>query len=128
MPVFAIIIFGMSLVAVSSLFVLKYWETGSGRVIAPSLRARADHRALELKDALFHVRLDIARIPPFAVLFMRYLVHEGALAFAAFARLSERQAHRLADVVSHKRTFAPRETRSQFLKQVSDHKTGGLEG
>ena len=127
MPVFAIAVFGISLIAIASLFVLKQWETGSGRVIAPALRVQADARALELKAKLFHIRLDLARIPPLALLYMRYLIHEGALAFAAFARFSEHQAHRLADTVSHKRTFVVRETRSDFLKQVSDHKNGGEE-
>ena len=124
MEVFAIMIFGISLIATASLFVLRYWETGSGRVIAPTLRVAADRQALQLKAKLFHIRLDLARIPPLAVLYGRYLVHEGALGFAAFARMSERQAHRLADMVSHKRTFVPRETRSEFLRKVSDHKNG----
>lgn len=124
MAVSAIVVFGLSLIAIMSLFVLKYWETGSGRVLAPSLRIKADRRALELKDRLSHIRLDLARIPPLTVLYGRYLVHEGALGFAAFARISEHQAHRLADLVSHKRTFVVRETRSEFLKKVSDHKKG----
>jgi hypothetical protein len=47
------------------------------------------------------------------------------LGFAAFARSSERQAHRLADLVSHKHGFVPRETRSEFLRKMSEHKNGG---
>ena len=121
------IIFGISLIAIASLFVLKNWETGSGRVIAPAFRYDADVRAIQLKSRLSHVRLDLARIPPLALLYCRYLIHEGALGFAAFARLSEKQAHRVADLVSHKRTFVTRETRSEFLRKVSDHKNGGEE-
>jgi hypothetical protein len=119
MPVIAISIFGVALVAIGALFVLKYWETGTGRLVAPALRTGADTYALQFKRRLFRARLDLARTVPFAVLFSRYLIHEGALAFAAFARISEMQAHRLADLVSHKRTFVPRETRSTFLRQVS---------
>jgi hypothetical protein len=127
MTVSAIVVFGISLIAIASLFVLKQWETGSGRMVAPVLRSRADRRALALKARLFHIRLDLARIAPIAFLYLRYLIHEGALGFAALARMSERQAHRLADLVSHKRTFVAREPRSEFLKKVSDHKNGESE-
>ncbi len=127
MAIFAIIIFGISLVAIGALFVLKHWEVGAGRVLVPTVREDADRRALAFKDRLLHLREDLARIPPITVLYARYLVHEGALGFAAFARMSEHQAHHLADLVSHKHTFAPRETRSEFLKQVSEHKNGGIE-
>ena len=127
MTIFAIVVFGLSLIAIMSLFVLKQWETQSGRVIAPALRVKADHRAVELKAKLFRLRLDLARILPITVLYTRYLIHEAALGFAVFARASERQAHRLAEMVSHKRTFVARETRSEFLKKVSGHKNGGEE-
>ena len=126
MAVFAILLFGLSLIAISSLFVLKHWETGTGRMIAPDLRYKADRRARALKQELFSLRGTLGRFGPIAILYVRYLVHKGALALAAFARLSERQAHKLADTVSHKRTFVVRETKSQFLKQVSDHKNGGI--
>ena len=125
MVVFAIIVFGVTLVAIAALFVLKRWEITRGRVLAPALRIRADHEALVLKNQLFHLRRNLARVAPIAVLYLRYLIHEGALGFASFARLSERQAHHLADAVSHKRTFVPRETKSEFLKKVSEHKNGG---
>ena len=126
MAVFAILLFGISLIAISSLFVLKHWETGTGRMIAPRFRSKADARARALKQELFNIRGTLGRLGPIAILYARYLIHKGALATAAFARLSERQAHKLADTVSHKRTLIPRETKSQFLKQVSDHKNGGI--
>ena len=127
MEAFAIVVFGSSIVLIGVLFILKRWEEGSGRVLAPALRRGADRQALELKDRLLNLRYDLARIPPFLVLYARYLVHEGALGFAALARTSEHQAHRLADLVSHKHGFVPRETRSEFLRQVSEHKNGGVE-
>ena len=127
MLTFTIAVFGVSIVAIGGLFTLKHWEAGTGRILAPSLRRSADRRALELKVRMLNVRHDLARIPPMAVLYGRYLVHEGALGFASFARMSERQAHRLADLVSHKHGFVVRETRSDFLRQVSEHKNGGGE-
>jgi hypothetical protein len=127
MQIFAIVIFGISLIGIGMLFLLKRWETEAGRVLAPAWRKEADYRALALKDKLFHLRRDLARIPPIALLYCRYLVHEGALGFAAFARMSEGYAHRLADLVSHKHTFVPRETKSEFLRQVSEHKNGAGE-
>jgi hypothetical protein len=125
MVIFVMIMFGISLIGIIALFVLKNWEIGSGRVLMPALRNRVDDRANMLKNRISHVRLDLARIAPIALLYSRYLIHEGALSFAAFARLSERQAHRVADLVSHKRTFVVRETKSEFLKKVSGHKSGG---
>jgi hypothetical protein len=124
MMIFAMIIFGFSLIAITSLFVLKNWELRSGRMLAPAFRHKADEQAIQLKNRLSHIRLDLARVAPLAVLYGRYLIHEGALGFAAFARISERQAHRIADLVSHKRTYVVRETRSEFLKKVSSHKNG----
>jgi len=125
MTVFAIITFGISLIGICALFILKYWETGTGRVLAPVMRQEADERARELKERLFHLRADVAHMGPLLVLFVRYLIHEGALAFAGFARIMEAQAHRLAELVSHQHTFVPRETKSEFLKRVSEHKNGG---
>ena len=65
-------------------------------------------------------RKDMQDLLPRAVLLSRFLVHEAALGIARAARYSERQAHRLADMVSHKRGFERRETRSEFLRKVSE--------
>ncbi|HUO56142.1 MAG TPA: hypothetical protein VMU27_01765 [Candidatus Paceibacterota bacterium] len=124
MTILSITVFGLSLIAIMALFVLKQWEVGSGRVIASSFRMSADEQALALKQRLFHLRLDLARIPPLTLLYLRYFIHEAALSFAALARWSEQQAHKLADFVSHKHTFVPRETRSDFLRKVSNYKSG----
>jgi hypothetical protein len=127
MVIFAMIVFGISLISIIALFVLKNWENGSGRILMPAFRERSDDQAMRLKNRISHMGLDLARVPPIAVLYGRYLVHEGALGFAAFARMSEAYAHRVADLVSHKRTFVARAPRSEFLKKVSDHKNGGGE-
>lgn len=119
MTMFAIACFVLSLALLVALFALKYRETATGLVYAPRMRARADHVALKAKARIWRINHDLAKIPPITVIYLRYLVHEGALAFASSARAAERGAHRVADLVSHKRTFSPREVRSEFLRQVS---------
>lgn len=123
--VFGVILFVASLVGIALLFAFKYWEEKRGALVAPGLRAKADAEALHIKALVFAARTDLARVPPELVRLLHILVHEAALGFAKLARASERQAHRLADMVSHKRHFEPRETRSEFLKKVSEHKNGG---
>ncbi|MBM3272103.1 hypothetical protein FJY94_02350 [Candidatus Kaiserbacteria bacterium] len=120
---FAIVPFLVSLVLIAALFSLRWWEIRHERVLAPAWRERADERARELKDALLHSNRILSRIPPLAAILSRYLVHEIALGLAALARFSERQAHALADMVSHKHRFERRETQSDFLKQVADRKS-----
>jgi len=116
------IIFGISLLGIIALFAVKQWELSHERVLIPSLRRRADIRALQVKDLAYAARKDLAKLPPQIILITRVIIHEAALGFAALARLLERQAHRLADTVSHKRGFERRETRSEFLKKVAEHK------
>ncbi len=123
--VFAATVFFISFLSIVSLFALKYWELRNERVIAPILRAKFDARALHLKDLLAAARVDLAKIPPLTLRLTRILIHEAALGLAVLARITERQLHRLADLVSHKHRFEKRETRSEFLKKVSEHKNGG---
>ena len=51
-------------------------------------------------------------------------LHFAALEFAHLARQASRQAHRLADFVSHKRNFERKETRSEFLRKMTELKNG----
>lgn len=120
------IVFLFALLGIIVLFGLKRWELSHERVIAPALRHRGDIRALQVKDLALAARKDLAKLPPQIVLVGRVIIHEAALSFAALARLLERQAHRLADFVSHKRGFERRQTRSEFLKKVSEHKESSL--
>lgn len=122
---FAGILFALSLLGIAALFALKRFEIKRQRTFFPGLRARGDVQAQQLKELALAARMDLAKIPPEALRITRVLVHEGALGFAALARFLERQAHRLADFVSHKRGFEKRETRSEFLKKVAEHKSGG---
>ena len=124
MLLFSGIVFLASLLGIVLLFAVKYWEmTGDRELIPTGLRMKADDRALQTKQWLAIGRNELSRIPPLSVLVIRFLIHEAALALAAFARVAEAQAHRLAELVSHRRTFEKREPRSQFLKQVSEHKS-----
>ena len=123
----ATIVFFVSLLGIAGLFGLKYWELSRERIIAENLRARGDRRAEQLKELMIAAEADLEKLPPTLLRLTRILIHEAALAFAALARLLERGAHRLADLVSHKRGFEKRDTRSEFLRKVSEHKNGGEE-
>ena len=120
----ATVIFLVSLCGIVALFAVKYWEERQGLEIVASLRKKADQRALKIKDLLNESGAHAAKLPPKAMHLVRYLIHIAALEAAHMARLLEEQAHRLADFVSHKHHFEKGETRSEFLKRVSEHKNG----
>lgn len=124
MPVTAFVIFGLSLFGIIILFTIKIREMAYPSAARARWRDRADDFALEIKWVILVVEWYVSRIPLFTMLIARRLVHGAALSFARLARVSAEQAHRLADVVSHKRTFERRATKSDFLKQVIEHKNG----
>jgi len=123
---FAAILFIISLLGIMGLFSLKFWEERRGGVVLARLRAEGDEKALALKSSLEKYRHESQKLYPTAILLGRYLVHEAALGLAKGARGLEAQAHRLADMVSHKHAFQRRETRSQFLREVSEYKSVAL--
>ncbi len=125
--VFAAIVFGLSLLGIAALFALKHWELRYEVLVLPVLRRKADARAQQVKELAYAARADLAKLLPELVRAAHIAIHESALALAAFARFAEAQAHRLADLVSHKRGFERRETRSEFLKKVAEHKNGSSE-
>ena len=118
---FAVAGFFVSLLGIAGLFTLKYWEERTQRVIAQNIRARADGQALEFKYWLEHSRGELQKLPPKLVRLSRIAVHEAALGAAASARFIERQAHLLADMVSHKHHFERRAPRSEFIKRMIEH-------
>ena len=124
---FAFVVFFFSLFAIAFLFALKSWEIRKKRVVFAPWREKADIRALQLKELLDAARLDLSKLPPEAVRLSRIGIHQLALGFAAFARGAERYAHQVADLVSYKHHFEKRDTRSEFLKKVAEHKNGGGE-
>ena len=123
MLMFAAVVFGLSLIAIATLFELKRREGKSGRGYFPALRERLDARALHLKDLMTAAQADIAKLPPEALHLSRVGIHVLALEAARLARFLEGQAHRLADLVSHKHRFVRRAPRSEFLKKVTEHKS-----
>ena len=119
--ILAIVIFFISLTGIVVLFALKYWETRRGSVFLPSVRQSADQRAVELKGIIAQSGVYLGKLPPFSLHLARILIHTGALGAAGFARFLENRSHKLADFVSHKHRFEAHETRSEFLKKVSEH-------
>lgn len=126
-------VFFASLIGLAFLFTLKAIETKRGQVYLPGFRASGDEAALSLKRWLKNLRVILSHIPPALVLVGRILLRELALGAAKLARLTEAQLHKIADLVSHKRSFEKRsdrqgEPRSEFLKQVIEHKNGNGNG
>ena len=110
-----------------ALFTLKYYEL-KGRVLMPQ-RAHMfmDAKALALKGSLSNSRGSMRKVLPIAHLISRYLVHQAALKFARFANFLESQAHSVADRVSHKHSFQRRDSKSEFLHQVSKIRNSNFE-
>ena len=118
----SIIIFAVSLFGLFALFSLKYVESTSGRVLMPRARQALNFRALGIRRAALVIVHTIEHLPSFLVGLGYAILHLFAIVVALAARMAERQAHGLADFVSHKRTFQRRETQSTFLKEVTSHK------
>lgn len=116
----ALAIFLISLLGIVLLFALTYWEERRGAHIAPELHARADAGAQRLKAYLSRMRDNAGHLIPIAIRIFNGVIHVAALSAAGTARSIERELHRLADMVSHKRNFQPRETQNDFLKQVGE--------
>jgi len=125
---FTIGIFLFSLAGIFGLFALKEWEVRRNRLLAPELRKKADALALRLKELVYALEADAQKLPPELIHFSRVGIHRFAILSAGFLRFLSLQAHRLADFVSHKRTFERRAPRSEFLKKVLEHKNdnGGV--
>ena len=121
--VVAAIVFIVSLLCIALLFALKRWEVARGSVFAPEMRTRGDARALEFKALLERARIWVEGLPPVLLVRARQGLHLGALSAAAAARYVERELHRLAEMVSHKRNFEKRESHNEFLKQMDEAKS-----
>ena len=128
--IFTSIIFFISLLGIIGLFVAKHLEDQHQKMVLPQeLREKADEHAIQLKSLLLRKRAEMSKLPGVFMHLLRVAVHEAALGAARFARFLESQAHRLADFVSHKHHFKKGKTRSEFLKQVSEHaKNNGSSG
>jgi hypothetical protein len=121
---FTAIIFFIALFALAVLFFLKNWELAHDRVLAPKVRVTADRQAMHLKELLEAGWRDLENVPPFLLHAAQRILHGLAVDAARLAHGFSVQANKLADSVSHKRNFQRRETRSEFLKKVSEHQNG----
>ena len=118
------IVFCASIALIALLLLLKRIEFSRGRRFGEGIRIYADYGALRVKNVLSHSEEMLENVPWFIMALVRYGIHVGALSFARLARMSAIQAHRLTDLVSHKRSFERRETKSPYLKEVGDFKNG----
>lgn len=121
MLVFSAVVFFISILCISGLFGVKYWERKHERVLYPVAREKADAQAIKVKELVHRGRMELSKLPPQTIVLGKRAVRAGALGVARLARGMEAQAHKLADMVSHKHSFEKRETRSEFLKQVGEH-------
>jgi hypothetical protein len=120
--------FVISLIGLVGLFGLKQWEARNGRTVAPEFREKLDAWALHFKDLLLALRVDIEKVPPELLHFARSVLHEVVLLVGWAFHFLAQQAHRLADLVSHKRNFIRRAPRSEFLTKIMRHKEGEDQG
>lgn len=111
-----------SIIGLCALFTLKYVESRRGIVCMPRLRMHADAWARIMKAVMHFFSARIEQLPRDFVIFLRMLVHIGAIIFARGARGAEHAAHKVADRVSYKHRFERGESQSAFLKSVSEHK------
>lgn len=125
---FALALFALSALGIAGLFALKYWELRRGVILAAHMRQKADAGALQLKALIAAAQADAGRLPPLFLHAAHVTLHTAAVDFGHFAHSLGALSHRLADFVSHRRHFEPRETRSEFLKRVSEHKSGSGNG
>src|SRR3989344_3855880 len=115
------ITFGVSIFGILVLFLIKRIEIARGVLLGGSARESADLFALRVKWVFLVIEWYLSRLPDFLFLLTRHGIRAGALFLARTARYAEAQAYHLADFVSHKRNFERRETKSNYLKQVSEH-------
>ncbi|MBI4080095.1 hypothetical protein HY414_02635 [Candidatus Kaiserbacteria bacterium] len=118
----AYLVFFVSFAGLVGFFGLKEWEIRTGKTAFTSIRGKLDAWALYIEEMMVALKKDAEKLPPELVHLSRILVHEIALSLAASLRFLSVQAHKLAELVSHKRNFVRRAPRSEFLKKVIEHK------
>ena len=116
--------FFVSLLAICFLFALKVREIETGRRFAPTFRAVADREALHIKALLLAMQVDMKKMLPLLVHWGHRVAHLVALKFARIARAASLHSHAFADFVSQRRNFERSETRSEFLRRMSQRRKG----
>lgn len=114
--------FVFSFFGITGFFALKEWELRRGRMVLPQLRRKLDELAFHIRDLLLALEADFEKLPSESLHVARLAVQRVALFLAGLLRMLSIQAHRLADMVSHKHSFRRRAPRSEFLKKVLEHK------
>ncbi len=127
MVLFAGVVFFIACALIIALFYLNIREYQRGYHLIHEWRLVADREALQLKELIRAADLDLKKVPSLLVYVFHVSIHFAALEFAHLARHASRQAHALADFVSHKRNFERKETRSEFLRKMTELKKGGSE-
>ena len=117
----AIVTFVSSFLGLLALFSLKAWAEKRKARIFPRARTSLDQGALWLKARLEHAEELLVRVPPFVALLSRFFFAKLMLRLARLAHSAADTAHHLADMVSYKHKYERRETRSEFLKKVTEH-------
>jgi hypothetical protein len=120
-------VFFVSLTGIILLLSVRIWEERRARILFPRFRQLLDRGALACKELLVATEGMLVRLPSMTMSLLLRTLAASAMGFARFARSASESAHQLADFVSHKRNFERRETRSEFLKQVIEHKNGLVE-
>jgi len=132
MFIFATTLFILSGVGIIGLFAVKYWEMKREQVFAHAWRQRINERAIQMKTSL-HGRVQVVstQVWPITLLVTRYFIHRAALGAARLSHKANVQAHRIADMVSHKQRLASghqlRSPRSEFLQKMSALKHGATQ-
>ncbi len=122
------IVFFHALILIVALFTVKQWELMHERVLMPQWRARADVKALRVKELAFAARKDIEHLPPFLSMPLRAscMVSRSMQAILPSGSAGNRIVS--PTMYRTKRNFERRETKSEFLKKVSKHKDGNDDG
>ena len=128
MLLFAGIVFFASLLLICFLFALRVREIETGRRFAPALRDAADREALHIKELLLAMHIDLKKVPPLLVHWGHISLHFVAIKFAYAARAASLSSHAFANLVSQKRYFERRKSRSEFLRKMSKRRKGDGEG
>lgn len=120
----AISFFGASLLGIIMLLMFKAWEMRRDSIIAPRVRGHLDRGALVLKSWIERGEDALAQLPTFVSFLVMRSLASVSMHLARLARHMSESAYRLADFISHKHNFERRETRSEFLKTMIEHKNG----
>ena len=118
----SIILFAGALTVIGVVFLVAYIESRRGALVLPRAQAVLDGWAQGAQREFGRAGRTLDNWPTVIAQVLYYAVHVAAVAVALLARAAEKRAHKVADFVSHRRSFTQHETKSNFLKEVRKHK------